>query len=468
MAMERQTSASGTIGGIEWVDWYDCYKRYKDQKIRAEAQAARIADRIPEDGPAIGSQSSGSPTTSRGEALRRVSDNQEVMAERDSAIDLTPSTSRDDFALPTKKRSPSIRSSISVSDRNYLRKSSIFERPRQASGGSTRSSDTGHTAALKRKKNLVAKMEGWWNAVKSNFVPETQNSPPFRPSTLGIDQTRRIPSAPSSRRGSEMSPIAPPSPAMLAPETTKQPLRTVASHAEFRPKTDSGSPIVNSTSADLARLRPPLPQIPPSFTRRQSLVPDDEPLSRASIDSRRRQPNLRLDLESNVLSRPLGRMPGSSTRTSSEEKLGPPPSKRPSEHTSRSSSYGPLYGPGLTPGIPKWEQTPSPIVPLGSFVRRDSQEDRPVAPGADLTVASVRQHVKRRLNAAKEGCNHRLRETIAAITSFAEDQNGTVDRPYEDAEDYFEAISDSPLVDAEDSEAELGDAFDGLGPRGSE
>jgi serine/threonine-protein kinase RIM15 len=141
--------------------------------------------------------------------------------------------------------------------------------------------------------------------------------------------------------------------------------------------------------------------------------------------------------------------------------------QRPSERTSRSSSYGPLYGPGLTPGIPKWDLTPSPIVAVGSFTD-DQLENRPVAPGAELTVASVRRHVRRRLNAAKEVCDYKLREMIATITKFAEEQKGTVGRPYEDSEDYFESISDSALVDAEESDGEFAETFDGLGPRTGE
>lgn len=481
MGMERQASASGTVGGtvggIDWVDWYDCYKRYKAQKIRAEAEVTRAKDAIPEDSPVdhASTINEGSPTAT-------ITDNPSTtgggMAEpgvydAESAIALTPTTSRDEYqeSAEYRKRSPSIRSSFSASDFK-LRKASIFDRPRQTSGSSARSSDMGHTAAVKRKKNLVTKMEGWWNAVKSNFTPETQHPPPYNSSTRGSGHDRRIPSEPNSRRGSEFSPASDNVPTLLAPQSiagpSKPPLRTTASHADFRSRSNTPEPpLTASTSAQVAgqaaktqasaetKMSTPLP------TARL----EQEPASRSSLDSRRRQPNLRLDLESNVLSKPTGRIPGALVQRNSNEKTSSQPSQRPSETTSRSSSYGPLYGPGLTPGVSLWQQTPSPIVALETSPGSDHLSNRPVAPGAELTVASVRHHVKRRLNAAKEVCDAKLRETIASITRYAEDQRTQLDRPFEDSEDYFEAISDSPLVDADDSDLELGDAFDGLGPR---
>jgi serine/threonine-protein kinase RIM15 len=121
-----------------------------------------------------------------------------------------------------------------------------------------------------------------------------------------------------------------------------------------------------------------------------------------------------------------------------------------------------MYGPGLTPGLPKWDQTPSPIYALSGDSRGD-KEDRPVAPGAEITVASVRRHIKHRLNAAKETCDNTLKKAIDNMTRFADEQKAAQimqaelnDQPL----DYFDAISDSPLVDAEESEVEGGDMFD--------
>lgn len=83
--------------------------------------------------------------------------------------------------------------------------------------------------------------------------------------------------------------------------------------------------------------------------------------------------------------------------------------------------------------------------------------NKPVAPGADLTVASVRQHVKQRLNAAKEQCDQTLRRIIGIMTVY-EDQriHAVSDYVEETRQDYFDTFSDSPVLDAADSEDDSG------------
>lgn len=506
--MERQHSAGGTVGGIEWVDWYDCYKRYKDAKIRAEAdEAARQNEPVeasPTENQSTFASISHSPTDAGPDELRgRPSPREiELASNKDdsSAIALTPQTSRDDFALQERtglrRRSMSIRSAMSSLDPTRSpnqKRTALFERPRQTSGSSIRSNNTessssGVISNNKKKKNLVNKMEGWWNAVKSNFIPEG-HSPnthrPLRPSNLGVYPSRRIPSAPTSRRGSDMSPIATPEAALLAPEPMRrdstQSLRQVTSHSELRARPhqydsqrlQAAASIVSSTSADIARLsRSSMADAGPepfAMGRTPSIVPEEQSRypSRvpSSLEARRRGQgvgtSLRLELDSNVLradpSRPQTSVPPlTQQRTMSSRMLS-------TQSSSGASSYGnPLYGPGLTPGIARWDHTPSPIYPV-STVSRDEKEDRPVAPGADITVASVRRHIKHRLNAAKDICDNTLRKAIDAMTKFADEQKEQQAYNAELADqqqDYFDSISDSPLVDAEESEAEGGDAFD--------
>ncbi|WVF70959.1 hypothetical protein IAT40_005755 [Kwoniella sp. CBS 6097] len=486
--MERQSSASGTVGGIEWVDWMDCYKRYKEAKIRAEAESYR-------DQPS--SQADDSP---KARGLTSTIPEEASISPKDldvtpqpnydtsSAIALTPTTSRDDFAPPSsqsgslRKRSLSIRSTLSLVDPKLSplqKRGSIFERPRQTSGSSTRTDTSSSAGEGKKKKGLTSKMEGWWNAVKSNFGSEHHRT--NRPSTLGHHVTNRIPSAPSSRRPSE---ITAPQMALLAPDPIRRDsslnLRPVVSHAELRPRPihrdahDTAS-IVGSTSADIAHLSrqsstetsmpPSLPALP---IRHPSTVPEEAssfPSSRGSgsLETRRKQPNLRLELDSNILTQPSSQTSESSNSQGHPRMipLGTSAFERPSQATSRSSSFGQSLGPGLTPGVPRWDQTPSPVYALGQE-RRGSDENRPVAPGADLTVASVRKHVRHRLNAAKETCDTTLKKTIEAITSFVEKQREEEDPTEEIPIDYFDALNlnDSPIIDATDTESEMGERFE--------
>ncbi|OCF75273.1 AGC protein kinase [Kwoniella mangroviensis CBS 8886] len=489
--MERQSSAS-TVGGIEWVDWMDCYKRYKEAKIRAEAEVAKRASFIAES-PVLPVVNAPIP-----EEPYRMSQDLDITPQPNydtsSAIALTPTTSRDDFGPPPsqsgslRRRSLSIRSTLSLVDPKLSpisKRSNLFDRPRQSSGSSVKTDSTSSGAGQKKKKNLVSKMEGWWNAVKSNFVPDTENHHSFRPSTLGHHVQNRIPSEPSSRRPSEVPTLHQPQPVFLAPEARRDSslsLRPVVSHAELRPRmihhdAHETASIAGSTSADIAHLSrqsseettmpPSLPHMP---MRHPSTVPEEPsfPPSRGSgsLEARRRQPNLRLDLESNVLSQPSSHSDSSASLSQPRMvPLGKSAFDRPSQATSRSSSFGQSLGPGLTPGVPRWDQTPSPVYALGQE-RRGSDENRPVAPGADITVASVRKHVKHRLNAAKEICDTTLRKTIEAITGFVERQREEEDRTEEIPVDYFDALNmnDSPLIDTE-TESDTGERMESEGNR---
>lgn len=516
--MERAHSGSGSVAGIEWVDWYDCYKGYKEAKIRAEAQTANLGGRPLQSG--VHNPEGTSPNANTPSTNPEMPESIGTMGAREidltsnydnsSAVALTPQTSRDDAALgqgQIRKRSMSIRSTLSSMDPTKSprqHRTSIFERPRQSSGSSVRSTavDSGVSGGVKKKKNLVNKMEGWWSAVKSNFIPENQqNIQQIRANNLGVYPQQHIPSAPASRRGSGNSPIAPPPTALLAPNPTRrasgQSVRQVISHAELRPKNteheahrlQAAASIISSTSADIAKLSRQsslrstasnLLSASQTLGRKPSIVPEETSPSRATetLESRRKGNfNLRLDLESNVISRPTSRVALSSGESSSQKKTatvsagGP---NRPSQTSSRSTSYGqPLTGPGLTPGLPKWDQTPSPIFALDTAesTSRGDKEDRPVAPGAEITVANVRRHIKRRLDAAKATCDTTLRKSIEAITKFAEQQRAgeqsanlalaaatsaliTGESNGTEPKDYFEAMSDSPLVDAEDSDFE--------------
>ncbi|WWC88163.1 uncharacterized protein L201_003068 [Kwoniella dendrophila CBS 6074] len=487
--MERQSSASGTIGGIEWVDWMDCYKRYKEAKIRAEAETAKRASFVAES-PVIPTLTAPIP-----EEPSRLSQDLDATPQPNydtsSAIALTPTTSRDDFGPPPstsgslRRRSLSIKSTLSLIDPKLSpisKRSTLHERHRASSGSSVKTDSSTSGNGQKKKKNLVSKMEGWWNAVKSNFVPEENH--PHRPSTLGHHTQNRVPSEPNSRRPSEIPSIHSQA-TLLAPEARRDSalsLRPVVSHAELRPRMihhdahDTAS-IVGSTSADIAHLSrqsseettmpPSLPHMP---IRHPSTVPEEPsfPPSRGSgsLEARRRQPNLRLDLESNVLSQPSSHSDSSASLSQPRMvPLGKSPFDRPSQATSRSSSFGQSLGPGLTPGVPRWDQTPSPVYALGQE-RRGSDENRPVAPGADITVASVRKHIKHRLTAAKEICDTTLKKTIEAITGFVERQREEEDATEEIPVDYFDALNmnDSPLIDTE-TESEAGERLESEGNR---
>ena len=500
-AMGRTGSAGGQVGGVEWVDWMDEYKRYKAAKIRADTEAAKLkaqADMPPPPVPGHFSAAAPAkePSSRRTSPIVRASADhspkepaQSSSFQDSSAIDLTPSVSRDEPIGHIRKRSMSIRSQLSSLDPTRspsTRKLSVFEKPRQTSNGSVKSDIMSSASGVKKKKNLVNKMEGWWNAVKSNFAPEaTVPHQVRRPSNLGVYAERRVPSAPASRRtsgksghGAEELPKTPP-PAMMRRDTSHS-LRNATSVAELRsPTTANGPPmladpanITASVSGDIINLARSssmltVPSGMSAYSTSSHSAPlqsrqDNLPVPKAGLEARRRQPNLRLELEPHVMTQPSRSRGHSSNGSVSalpahlSTVASSAPGHRPSE--SRSSSYGP----GLTPGVHPWEQTPSPIFALGT----GQSEEKENSAGNDPTVASVRRHVKHRLNGAKETCDNTLHKVIASITRFADDTRAQDDaileerRRLDEQRDYFENISDSPILDGEESD------FDGLdGPR---
>ena len=477
IGMERQASGSGTVAGVEWVDWYDCYKRYKDAKIRAESGAE-----ITQPGMARIARQAVSPLVADSEKLSRREEILPLTLDASSVITLTPTTSRDDNIASeggTRKRGASIRSSIDLIPSPNQKRPNAFDRPRQTSGSSSRSAEVPSLSGQSKKKNLVNKMEGWWNAVKSNFIPEIQHQPQ-RPSNLGNYVAHRVPSAPQSRRGSDMSPITTPQAALFPPQPMRrdssQSLRQATSHAELRSRSkqydsyilQGVAGIAGSTSADLARLSRGLSSsLAPNQSQNPSTMLTDgqEAFIQAlnhqasGLDARRGHASLRLELEPNRMSRAGSRMTessGSAGRSSHHSaQTRTAVAAWPSQASSRTSSYGhPLADSGLTSELLKWDQTPSPIFAPGTQTH-SAKEDRPVAPGAEISVASVRQHVRHRLNAAKDACNYTLQKAIAAITKFAEEQR--IAEQEDVPLDYFEAMSDSPTMDAEDSGSETGD-----------
>lgn len=526
IGMEKQSSSTGSIGGIEWVDWMDSYKMFKAAKIRAEQEkaAAEVAASSPPTIAPVTASVLHSPTYHEGSGLQR---HLTVPAEStidESAISLTPTTSRDEYITPgggnhgqMGKRSMSIRSTLSSLDPRMSpiqKRNSMFERQRQSSGSSARSSvdasGSSSSGVMRPKKNLVAKMEGWWNAVKSNFT-EPPNAP-HRPSNLGAYVQHRIPSAPQSRRESQVPSVARPDPVHLSAPTessrqevrrssgsgdSNNSLRQAVSHADLRSRNVSvgfealslqdSAQIHGSKSADLAKLSrqasvdmPPPPNPEPSrdLSGPQQTSPAQEdppmlaPRSSSGLEARRKQPQLRLELEPHILTISTG----TSSRTDSDSGKSMPSRpgggafQRASQATSRSSSYGQtLSGPGLTPGVPHWDQTPSPIFALGSppeirpaggsSLGRSSvsqpEAENPVLPGSEITIASVRRHIRHRLNAAKDACDVTLKKTIDAITRYAEERRSADQDVVDDSQpDFFDGISSSPMPDVDDRDGD--------------
>ncbi|BEI87152.1 hypothetical protein CcaverHIS002_0704980 [Cutaneotrichosporon cavernicola] len=476
IGMEKQVSATGGIAGIEWVDWMDNYKAYKAEKIRAEEnaassiQAAQSAPVSTLQSPAMDgdlSRYEGFPRVAttpiageRPSTSSAVRDDGSTLSQ--SMSSLSPSNS---VSFGGTRRSMSVRSSTSAIDGKASQRRALgHERTathighdratRQSSGGSTRSNID---PQLRRKKNLVTKMEGWWNAVKSNFSNE------LSPSEHRTNYSQpRVPSAPQSPRASEKSPslgssLMPPAPARRASSSSGRSIRAATSHVELRsPQHQPVEATASEPTSRLSTLAAAVTQPPPALSKEGDIghVERHSP-ARPRLETRRNQPSLRLDLDSNVL---LPR-PHTAAQTTSSHATGSSgfasqvgSGSQPAPHESRSSSYG--FGKGFTPGPTRWDGQllPSPTT-MAQAPGSASNENKPVAPGAEITIASVRQHVKQRLNAAKEQCDLTLKRIIDKMTMY-EDQRINAASEYvdENRQDYFDTFMDSPVLDSTDTE----------------
>lgn len=457
--MEKQVSATGSVASIEWVDWYDEYKAYKAEKIRAEAQAASERQGSQPMSPAVGPSFPADPDYSGSPSLST--------ATLTATVEPAASTSRPakDDSHPQvdpgvlRRRSLSIRSAISAIDQKMSpnpKRSALSDRSRQPSGTSLRSASGDTHVSLRRKKNLVSKMEGWWNAVKSNFSPDLEvESQPANATSLYSHP--RVPSAPQSRRGSDKSSskyvgssLVPPEPVRRTSSNSLRSVRPSTSHMDLpRSAGESSSHRKQLSATEPAVPIAPLAQPAPAVVHKGNEIKQIE-RHVVGLEARRNQPSLRLDLEPNRLAMPGSQRRDSSQTSSSIDSRGNAPTSGsiPLQNpNSRSSSYG--FGSSLVSSS-QWDQTPSPLLP--AIAGREMKDDKPVAPGADLTVASVRRHVKQRLNAAKEQCDSTLKKIIGTITVYV-DQRMAAAEDVEDArQDYFDTFVDSPSLDPAESE----------------
>lgn len=462
--MEKQISATGSVASIEWVDWYDEYKAYKAEKIRAEAQAASERQESQPVSPIVGPSYLGDS-----DYLKATSASTATLTALAEPGSMVAQASKDDAAQQHdtgvhRRRSLSLRSAISAIDQKRSpnpKRSGFLDRPRQSSGGSMRSASGDTHLSLRRKKNLVSKMEGWWNAVKSNFSADVEaDAQP--PNVVSVYSHPRVPSAPQSRRGSDkssstflVSSLHPPEPVRRSSSTSMRSVRPSTSHMDL-PRGDT-RPMSGGVSHNPAGVvEPAVPVTPlaepaPAVVHKAGEIKQIERHA-VGLEARRNQPSLRLDLEPNNLALAGSRHRASSYMSgSNDSRTGTMPSGSVAvsqNANSRSSSYG--FGQSLSASSSQWDQSPSPLLP--ALTARETKDDKPVAPGADLTVASVRRHVKQRLNAAKEQCDSTLKRIIGTITIYVDQRMAATEDIEDPRQDYFDTFADSPSLDPADSE----------------
>ncbi len=440
IAMEREPSASGPVAGVEWVDWFDEYKSLKEAKIRAQAVAdAKVNNG--KDSSALETD----PSTSQFKSEVIPFPSSQNTSNTDSPASRTRPPSPDDTPKPIRPRSQSM---LSVdqphsSPPTYRKMPGLLgERQRQASYASSfksiNSSTTGsQPQSQKKRKNLAKKMEGWWSAVKSNFGPmQGPNQSPYqghlgsqshgsKPERWSKDRSpAKTPSAPSSRRGSIIGSNRSGSP--VSRKRPSQMIRAITSHADLKSSRADGdkpqlapSALIHDTRAEGTTMSRPSTLPVEEFSNANLLARARTP---SGLETRRNQPPLSLKLEPQGLHMPhrlqqlhRARIPAEGRSSMS----GPSTtSSRPQDSgSSRTSSYN-QGNSVITPGD---LETPSPLNMLNADTKALSEgEQKDATTSAELAQASARQHVARRLAAAKNACDEHLGRIIGDIAFFVE------------------------------------------------
>ena len=517
-AARDRSSVIGTgTNNIEWVDWLDEYKQYKEAKIRAEFEgftmptkpmpayqgAGHLIPGSSSEASGSGSVFSDSPPVesamspnafSRPIASRLPSD--------PDPLAISPQTSRNEDS--SHRRSMSIRSlqAHELAKSSTHRLTTFFERPRNASTSTNRSTSSFAEGLPKGKKHLGTKIEGWWKSVKSNFASEPA-APKTSKHASGLSRQSPAAAGPSSQAQSSRislhtalpssvkraDPSTPSSPTVVGffPSNavkTSPPvasLRNVTSAFDLKSGRSHGSPTAPGLSAhptarpraisqqiDFDR-RPTQEEMSHSFGSSSSGGQSDETMSRnptllaQTLEQRRNQPRLSLKLERPSVDIPeasTGASTAAGSSVSSTDRPGPsrPPGMGPSSRHSSGMTDPEGANTHLLPGHkpPQWSQTPSPLYAVLPDDPRDPANPGSRKPSASATTypafnpAAMHREIRQRLTTQKEVCNKELKKIIHLITLFVEEQLREVENTRN------EAMEHEAYASAMDSASDFG------------
>jgi hypothetical protein len=482
--MEKVPSTESTVNGIEWVDWLDEYKKYKEAKIRSEEET------MPQTVSTDASTPQGSAPQS---SLLSSSDPSETVDGTSATTPLQSSghptkslASESSLLLDDTPRPPhsakmpgppitKLSRALSHTGEVLHRTASKMDSKRLPSMPSSnpqnlymRQASYSNKGSTKKAKALGSKIEGWWHSVKTNFQnPASANLPnpkilPFpAKGSAAAERDRplrtktpvlKVPSAPSSRRGSVM-PLytgVPAVPATFSEDLHQQThvLKTATSHTNLARLNEDVAPTHSAGNIfDAPSTVVPERTLGPRQTsdpirqhvegeRVQRLIP----IQRAAtgLEARRNQPALSLKLDQQML-----RLPHHTQRQHSDGSIAASASGVSSSTDSRDAiAFSQQTSSiGLTTGLQGWDQTPSPLQALNARQSHSIDiQSPPQTSAADFNKVSVQRHVKHRLTVAKESCDKDLQAIIAEITAYVEEhlqreRQGHSEIPLEDEDE---------------------------------
>lgn len=471
-------SSSTSASNVEWVDWLDEYRKMKEAKVLAESQnAGSVDDQSVIPGEAESESRWPSCVT--------------------SIVDLhsAPATVIANYAFPPPVASPAGRlhsqSNVDLtSNTPSLQRTTSHVEPGHHSMATVMQSDPPHQKR-KRASGAFSRIDAWWGSVRNSFgghSPSTSQNNVFRqapsstfalpepmsPKTTASYQPRHLPQE-TEREAADKSAMPPP------PIPLKKP----------KPTTSTSEPIVMQAKGALAPAarittaagRPPLgnrsisSQSFDSSASEEILPPQLPPIAKRR--------NLRLSLSLGT-QRPPSNSDNSRPSSHSSTSSGQPQHGRPTPMQTpsampRPSIFGRETTPGLTPGhSPVWDKTPG-LVPSRNTGVDASHPVRPplgrgtsgATPSASFSILTVRQHIRHRLQTAKESCDRELRKIIQGITAYVDKElikerasalDLASDSAVEPESDQEEAFGTSTAASASNSPGQRHASLSAVGP----
>ncbi|PWN42674.1 hypothetical protein IE81DRAFT_313263 [Ceraceosorus guamensis] len=376
---------------------------------------------------------------------------------------------------------------------------------RLVSAGSTASSSTGTdyapgfgSSSGRRKRNLGSKIEAWWGAVKSGFVG-AQPSPPQSAASVGTPsfyERNMTPGHNEAPRASGFSRLAP----QTTSPTTSTHLRSFTTNP--RPHSDMRSVHTLRPSSSAQNLKAseasqePTPSGQNSSATSAGQPKFDEALPETQLSDRtsshsgsrpRRQMKLSLNLEAGLSSFNADAFDGiPGTRASDSSSTAPgsaaskpltsgrpePPSSDRSHFSDRPSSpkgtralsenwgHSPKAPPrhaSTPPRLPEVQTSAAreelsavgASSPSSSAAMNVDDSGKNSAGSKDMTMTSIRQHIRHRLAASKDSCDKELRKIIGTISEWVEDSLAEKEEDNGQVEEGEGATSPSATPDAQ-------------------
>lgn len=472
----REHQPSATENEIEWVDWLDEYRKMKEAKLRIERN-----EDIPQEESAdlhaklqllslnknVGD--SENHTVNQSHESSPVSASKHVSQVRGP---ISPSKRPSDqmqsgHAEPTRSWSGNLSLSPNEESASYAlgrRPSTFVEKTRNLSlspitsriGSGASQQSNAPVGGSKRRKLLGGKLEAWWGAVKSGFGNSPGVTSNYRPNdqtpkpddNVTFDHLRRVNSvfgtqsygashvrAQTHRQPSEARSIQTLRATSSVQNLNALDTQDLSSKKKGSPVEDTkqsstrprrGTLLGHHNSAEKKGERCAEKDMLYSEQTRSKEAVVDVTSNIVAVRNRKMTPHLSLQLDKGLSAfntSPSDRLHGSSTQSSPADQMASSSKSSPHASSRVQSSPKTVLSDAWKPASKAREDTNQGV---GENRGRSSKREKGIEPfqsaSKDITVDSIRKHIRQRLATSKDNCDRELRKVVLSINNYVEDR----------------------------------------------